>query len=167
MCCRRRGNRAPILVVLGKKAYDKYQEHKAERQAEVRQLSNDQRTIEYGALSYAANGEILEKTGINPPSYNEVVISNRAIMPDEQKPLVNEKAGWVKVDGEMERDGRFAADEDLFYEVSNGMGRLDIGSAAAQASAVPAPVYRSKCEQRRAERNARRAERRARGGCCC
>ncbi|KAK4574728.1 hypothetical protein LTR86_001569 [Recurvomyces mirabilis] len=167
MCCRRRRNRVPLLVVLGKKVYDKYQERQAVKQIEGRQLGYGPSTIEQDTLSFAANGEILEKAGINPPSYNTVVINNRAIISDEQRPPLNEKVGWVTVDGERDVDGP-AAPEDVFYDVSNGMRRLDLGSTASQAAPMLVKeVYRSKCQQRRAERNARRAERRGiRGGCC-
>ncbi|KAK3678087.1 hypothetical protein LTR78_002182 [Recurvomyces mirabilis] len=167
MCCRRRHNRAPLLVVLGKKVYEKYQERQAVKQIERRHICHGPFTIEQDSLSFVANREILEKAGINPPSYNEVVINHRAIISDEQRPPLNVKVGWVTVDGEKDVD-ELAAPEDVFYDVSNGMRQLDLGSTASQAAPMLVKeVYRSKCEQRRAERNARRAERRSvRGGCC-
>lgn len=78
MCCRRRNNnrrRVPLIIFLGKLAYDKYQSRQANRRALTandalgRSLSpTDEK------LSLGANAEVLQNAGINPPSYDDVVV---------------------------------------------------------------------------------------------
>ena len=85
MCCRRRRNApngvryypAQLVVVLGKLAYDNYQERKARKVAAGAQ-SLELPGEELG--SSPANGVMSEKADINPPTYNELVV-NRAIVP--------------------------------------------------------------------------------------
>lgn len=184
MCCSsyRGRRREPAVVALGKMAYDKYQSHKAEKRAIARGNSPDSnyRHISHETLPEAANGEIMEKTGLAPPSYNELV-AQRAIVPPTE-PFVYVDSKKVNVaNPDDERDG--LSDAESFYEVFDGMREPNHDMAAAQADFVQKwkarrevkraeyetepPTYESKWERKKAARAARRAERDARGGCCC
>ncbi len=80
MCCRRRGNRQSAFVTLSQMAISKYQAHKAMKIAIARGSSPDPNfsRIDFGSLPDHANDEIVEKVGISPPSYEEVVPLRRA-----------------------------------------------------------------------------------------
>ena len=113
-------------------------------------------------LEQQANGEILEKAGIPPPSYKDVVV-NQAMEPEphigySKKPVVDEK--HINTD---------LLHTESFHEVADGMQFQD-SLRSAQRSHVGAPgqyfagpnvVYRSKCERKRAEKLARKAEQNA------
>ncbi len=121
MCCRRRNGyayrrRAPLVVVLGKLAYDKYQERNANK-ALAPPLANNQAIGRSSSpppefLENNANAEIMFKAGIQPPSYDVVV--NRAEVPEtflqDFKGLRVVEAGTAsESESEDERvaDGRF------------------------------------------------------------
>ena len=168
MCCGRRHRRTPIVVVLGKMAYDKYQDRKARKLSETESVSDSrERFASPERLQLEANNEILEKAGISPPSYNEVVV-NRAEVPS------NYIEGVVK---DVKSDLAVSREDRIFQHVANGMSFSEAGLAEAHGPLcsncsgsvmVPPvqPVYRSKCEQKKAERAARKAQRKAMGGCC-
>ncbi|KAK3114334.1 hypothetical protein LTR53_007461 [Teratosphaeriaceae sp. CCFEE 6253] len=95
MCCRRRQQRAPVAVTLGKKVYDKYQEHKAEKRAKAQSLSlNATRSCETSMVD-AARIDMSEKTEIAPPSYQEAVPAQRTTMSKSQQLAVVSKQGWI------------------------------------------------------------------------
>ena len=82
MCCRRnRGvRRAPLVVVLGKMAYDKYQERKAYKAAIARGSSPDPnfRRTDMKELSFQADHEIMEKAGIMEDTAESRLITEAA-----------------------------------------------------------------------------------------
>ncbi|KAK0274442.1 hypothetical protein LTR35_011596 [Friedmanniomyces endolithicus] len=80
MCCRRRANRQSAIFTLSQMAINKYQEHKAVKLAIARGSSPDPNfsRIDFGSLPEHANDEIVEKVGMSPPSYEEVVLLRRA-----------------------------------------------------------------------------------------
>ncbi|KAK3072108.1 hypothetical protein LTR53_007416 [Teratosphaeriaceae sp. CCFEE 6253] len=95
MCCRRRQQRAPVAVTLGKKVYDRYQEHKAEKQAKAQSQSlNAIRSCETSKVD-AARIDMSEKTEIAPPSYQEAVTAQRTTMSKSQQLAVASKQGWI------------------------------------------------------------------------
>ncbi|EMC91519.1 hypothetical protein BAUCODRAFT_38628 [Baudoinia panamericana UAMH 10762] len=168
MCCSRRkgGQSTSALAVLGKKAYEKYREHKAAKQALAiaRGESPDSdyaRNVSVEALPDRANGEALEKAGIAPPSYHDVV-ANRAVVSAEQKPMVEEKRGWEE---KFHPDDFRGDGEAVVLASGSGVIARSYGSIGAGPSGPPA--YEGCCARKKRERAERRAARQARGGCCC
>jgi hypothetical protein len=112
-------------------------------------------------LEHQANSEILEKTGIAPPSYDEVVV-NRAEIPNSHAD-VSEK----EVKGEKELIDELTYSESV-HDVPDGLQVPNVYRGPAQAAYVEAPArrgccgrqnygYTSRCEQRRAEKMGRKA----------
>ena len=173
MCCRRGHRRAPVVVVLGKLAYDKYQERKARNLP-----ANRERSPSPEILETQANGEILEKAGLSPPSYNDLV-GNHAIVP-EPVVNVNEKAiaSTKEADG-REDDRDDLSDAESFYDVADGMRTPSADFTAAQSAFVKnwkaredprvqaasqggQSTCQDKCRQKKAEKAVRKAEKAAR-----
>jgi hypothetical protein len=142
-------------------AYDKYQERKAKKQIqqvgfETEPSSNPE------LLEQKANSEILEKAGISPPSYRDVVV-NRADLP-----------AYVDV---SEKEIKQDLIEDLTYtesihDVPDGLRGPNAHRGHAQPAYVEAPArsgccgtqsfgFSSRGEQKRAEKLARKAEKQA------
>ena len=145
-------------------AYDKYQERKASKQ--IQQVGFEQeRSPSPELLEYQANNEILEKAGISPPSYNDVVV-HRVEIPNSSEGLPKYGA-----------TGEKGLIEDLTYsesidDVPNGLQAPNGYRGPAQSAYVEAPArrgcsarqnyeYSSRCEQKRAEKMARKAEKQA------
>ncbi|KAK5121736.1 hypothetical protein LTR85_004611 [Meristemomyces frigidus] len=184
MCCRRRGNRSPVVVTLGRLAYDKYQEHQAEKSAIARSAPPDPNhsRVSQESLPDQANNEILEKAGVSPPTYHDLIVS-RAIVPPELSAIPGTKQERVAVAGGSVRRHEELSDDESFYDVSDGVRVPSAQIEAGVSSFVEKWKARkaerqmrweerktdcqSKCEGKKAERAARRAEKKARCGGYC
>ncbi|TKA65617.1 hypothetical protein B0A55_07288 [Friedmanniomyces simplex] len=190
MCCRRRGNRSPVIVTLSKMAIDKYQDHKAEKRAIARGSSPDPNfsRIDTGSLPDVANNEILEKAGIAPPSYDEVMVSQPAVTPerrreskqgspeasdeelaghdDEDSEVLQEVSRWLSTRsrGQAQGDHEDAA---LSDEASAWLKEQLVQRSLAEGTGVAADAghkedWRTRWQREKAERAGRRAEGRVR-----
>jgi hypothetical protein len=142
-------------------AYDKYQERKAKKQIQRVGFETGP-SSKPELLEQKANSEILEKAGISPPSYHDVVV-NRVDIP-----------AYVDV---SEKEIKNDLIEDLTYsesihDVPDGLRAPNADRGHAQPAYVEAPTrsgccgthsfgYSSRCEQKRAEKMARKAEKQA------
>ncbi|KAK0790984.1 hypothetical protein LTR91_018590 [Friedmanniomyces endolithicus] len=96
-------------------AINKYQAHKAMKLAIARGSSPDPNfsRIDFGSLPEHANDEIVEKAGIAPPSYDEVVLSRRVGTAER---LQDGKQDFVVARGighEVQRDGDSKVAQDV------------------------------------------------------
>ena len=106
-------------------AYDKYQDRKARNLP-----ANRERSPSAEILQYEANNEILEKVGISPPSYNDVVV-NRTMVPEPYFDIAEKDVKREHQEGEED-----LSDAESFYDVVDGMRYPNAEPAAAQASFV-------------------------------
>ncbi|KAK1086303.1 hypothetical protein LTR33_001630 [Friedmanniomyces endolithicus] len=155
-------------------AYDKYQEHKAEKRAtaQISNLHSGSRRESSLSVRDMANGDVAEKTEVEPPSYHDAVVARQMSVPGEAEVLVHGKEGWVKVYGEAKSTGVGNGNLEVFHELSerpgSGSARVTIAEAADEAAmAGHKEDWRSKWQRKKAERAVYRAERRALGGRCC
>jgi len=161
--------------------YDRYQKHKAEQRTIASGSSPDPNynRLSQDALPEHANGEVLEKLGIEPPSYDDVVV-NRAIMPPEPHTMhVNEKhqEGLKVIDASDSDD---SSDTSSVLSVSKAQeqtvqfpfaDKWETTKARREARherkmAKCQAKYERKCAKK-AEKAAWRAERKARCSGCC
>ncbi|KAK5696566.1 hypothetical protein LTR97_007869 [Elasticomyces elasticus] len=176
------------MVVVAKIINDKYQ--KQQQQAEKRTIASSSSTqsglsrVHSQSLSDQANEEILAKTGIAPPSYQEVMETQHYT----RQPPADDKQGWSSGEAHDKEDA------DLWEEVSQWLATrhsshdheslrekeaAEVYHAASdwleerqsrlsQASNETVKEdWRTRWQRQKAERAVRRAERRSRGGCCC
>ena len=143
-----------LLIDLNLQAYDKYQERKA----------NSIESPSPELLEYQANNEIVEKAGLLPPSYDEVV-ANRAEIPESKG--VSEKE--IKGEKNLIED---LTESESIREVPNGLrapygydvpvqAHYDGSPASRGCCGRQNDAYASRCEQKRAEKMARKAEKQA------
>ncbi|KAK0273531.1 hypothetical protein LTR35_012281 [Friedmanniomyces endolithicus] len=151
-------------------AYDKYQEHKAEKRAiaQISTLRSDAGRESSLSVRDMANGDVSEKTEVEPPSYHDAVVARQMSVPGEAEVLVHGKEGWVKVYGEAQSTGVGNGNLVVFHELSerpgSGSARVTIAEAADEAAmAGHKEEWRSKWQRKKAERAVHRAERRALG----
>ncbi|TKA32196.1 hypothetical protein B0A54_14960 [Friedmanniomyces endolithicus] len=113
MCCRRREDRRSAIVALSQMAINKYQAHKAVKLAIARGSSPDPNfsRIDSGSLPDNANDEIVERAGIAPPSYEEVVAPGR--QQDGKQTPVEARDIW--------HEGQGDGDSKVAREVSRGL----------------------------------------------
>jgi hypothetical protein len=170
--CRRATRREPLVITLGTAAYGAYQQHHAKRDAEQKALEEApaDNYVPKQSLAEAMHGLELEKQGIPPPTYEEV-IANRAIIDNEQT---------VQFSDEESEDSL----DDMTLSQTSGVARTgsrkDMKAAwklqkrqAREARMVEKAKRRAEKRAARVEwweeKKAARAERiaRARGGRCC
>lgn len=173
MCCRRGPRRQSTVVALGQFAYKKYQERQHQHAvtagpstALARRSSPPPHVLEHNA-----NSEILEKAGIAPPSYDDVVIhspKNRSKPKDEKdsddSDGLSDAESFFEVNAHGERQSSAemeAAQADFIRE-----WKLHRGGAVAGEEAPVLTKWQQKRAEwaiRKAERAAKRADRAAMG----
>ena len=183
MCCRRTRRHQPVVVTLGKYAYQKYQEKQAQKQAlSVKTASQTPAGVHLSPQTFedAMRGLTLEKQGIDPPSYNEVMVHRAAVPALPQVYLSDEKvADGLKYN---DHDDDNLSDAESFYSTHDGervlKPEMDIQAstfaekwrARREAKRLQCQqeneACRTRCQEKKAARAARRAERRARDVCC-
>ncbi|KAK0933237.1 hypothetical protein LTR48_002323 [Friedmanniomyces endolithicus] len=152
-------------------AYDKYQEHKAEKRAiaQTSTLRSDASRESSPSVRDTGSGDVSEKADMGPPSYHDAVVARQMSVPGEVEVLVHGKEGWVKVYGEVESMTAVSNDLEVFHEVLERPGaHVTIAEAADPASLTGHKEdWKSKWQRKKAERAVHRAEARALGGGCC
>ncbi|KAK0302505.1 hypothetical protein LTR91_003155 [Friedmanniomyces endolithicus] len=151
-------------------AYDKYQEHKAEKHAhaQISTVHSDASRDSSLSVRDTANGDESEKADVGPPSYEDAVVAFQRGVPREAEVFVHGKEGWVKVYDEVESMGAGNRDLEIYHKVSERSGNhVAIAEAAGSVSLAELKEdWRSKWQRKKAERAVLRAERRALGGEC-
>lgn len=98
-----------------------------------------------------ANAEILEKAGIAPPSYNDVIV-NRLEIPEHAINAGDEKG--------------YLFDDERVHDVADGIYTPTAARAGAsieafdryQAAGPQGSSYRNKCQQKKSDRMAKKQE---------
>ncbi len=164
MCCNRnRTTRAPLLITLSKSAYSKYQQ-KQESERASQSLGKPtfrtsiNRSPSPSLIEQNANAEILEKSGIPPPSYDDVVPPHRYQYSGCENRASFEGGEEKEVEENSQDD---LSDTERFLEGVNGW-RYERGEARARGDlGVWAPPQMSRHESRSEEKRAVKERRRA------
>ncbi|KAK3716209.1 hypothetical protein LTR37_006654 [Vermiconidia calcicola] len=160
MCCRRRGQRAPLAVTLGKLVYDKYQERQDRKAHRI--MAMDERFASTEHTNDFTDSKMLQEVDARPPSYDGVVANRSMFLQQDaevpEKVIADMRKDSLHDDGTLVNGDRgFAAHRAAILPSATSKHE----EAARNTSYANPNSCRSRCEQKRAEKAARKAEKQA------
>ncbi|KAK3684365.1 hypothetical protein LTR37_020366 [Vermiconidia calcicola] len=162
MCCRRKGQRAPLAVTSSKLIYDKYQERQDRKAHRITAM--DERFASTEHTNDFTSSKMLQEVDARPPSYDDVV-APRTMFPQQDAEISGKAIADMRKDSMHDDnalvygDRAFATPRDRAAILPFAIGKH--GDAARSRSYVDPNSCRSKCERKRAEKAARKAEKQA------